>query len=182
MQLLYDILPIIIFFIAFKLYGIYVATVAAIIISVIQVFAYRYKYKKYEKMQLITMIMIVVLGGITLILHKPIFIKWKVTAIDWIFAIAFFASHFIGKKPLICYIMEKQVQLPRKIWVNLNISWTAFFFFVGLANLYVVYNFSTNAWVNFKLFGVLGLTFVFVILQAFYIAKYVDVDKLQKKP
>lgn len=181
MQLLYDILPIIIFFAVYKLYGIYAATAAAIVVSIIQVFAYRFKNKKYEKMQVITMIMIIILGGTTLILHKPIFIKWKVTVIDWIFAAAFLGSHFIGKKPLICYIMDKQVSLPRQLWARLNMSWVLFFFFVGLANLYVVYHYSTNTWVNFKLFGVLGLTLIFVIAQAFYIAKHVDVEKLQKK-
>jgi len=101
MQLLYDMLPIFVFFIVYKIAGIYAATTAAIIISILQVAYYRWRHKKFEKMQVITLAMIVVLGGLTLILHKPIFIKWKVSVINWIFGLVFLGSHFIGKKPLI---------------------------------------------------------------------------------
>jgi intracellular septation protein len=181
MQLLYDLLPIFVFFIAYKIAGIYVATTAAIIVSILQVGYYRLRHGKFEKMQLTTLVMIVVLGGLTLILHKPIFIKWKVSVINWIFGLVFLGSHFIGKKPLIRYVMEKQIDLPSAVWNKLNMSWAVFFLAVGFVNLYVVYHFSTNAWVNFKLFGVLGLTFLFVILQAVYLSKHITEDNIKKK-
>lgn len=172
MQLFYDLLPIIIFFIAFKFAGVYVATAAAIIISILQVVVYRFRHNKFEKMQVITLMLILVLGGATLLFHNEIFIKWKPTAINWIFALAFFGSQFIGKKPLIRYVMEAKITLPNPVWTKLNLSWATFFFLMGLANLYVIYHFSTNAWVNFKLFGMLGLTLLFVIFQAIYLAQH----------
>jgi len=172
MKLFYDFFPIVIFFIVFKLYGIYAATVSAIVISVIQVVLYRIRHKKYEKLQLLTMLLIIVLGGATLILHKPIFIKWKVSVINWIFALAFLGSHFFGKKPLIRYLMEKQLKLPDRVWSKLNITWAVFFLLLGCTNWYVIYHYSTAIWVNFKLFGVLGITLAFVLGQALFLTKY----------
>lgn len=177
MQLLYDLLPIICFFIVFKFAGVYAATAAAMIISLIQVIFYRIRHGKFEKMQVITLVLIIVLGGATLILHNPIFIKWKPTAINWVFALVFLGSHFIGKKPLIRYVMEQKVSLPDEVWTRLNLSWVVFFFLMGLANLYVIYHFSTNAWVNFKLFGMLGCTLVFIFLQAICLSKHITEDK-----
>lgn len=176
MQLFYDLLPIIVFFIAFKLAGVYVATAAAIIISILQVIVYRLRHHKFEKMQMITLILIIILGGATLLFHNEIFIKWKPTAIYWVFAAIFFGSQFVGKKPLIRYMLESKVTLPDLVWTKLNSSWAAFFFLLGLANLYVIYHFSTNAWVNFKLFGMLTLTFLFVIFQAIFLARYLAED------
>ena len=179
MQLFYDLLPIIIFFIAYKIWGIYVATAAAIAVSIIQVFAYRLYRKKFEKMQLVTLVLIIIFGGATLILHNPIFIKWKVSVVNWIFGLAFLSSQLISKKPLIRYMMETKVDLPTNVWKRLNMSWVIFFLTMGFANLFVVYHFSTEVWVYFKLFGILGLTFIFVILQAFYLARHVSEDNIK---
>lgn len=173
MKLLYDFFPIIIFFIAFKLAGIYVATASAIAISLIQVVMYRFKYGRFEKMQLTTLIMIVILGGATLLFHKEIFIKWKVSVINWLFAAACLASQWFSKKNVVQRLLEEKISLSEKIWYRLNMFWVVYFFILGLLNLYVIYHFSTNTWVNFKLFGILGLTFGFVILQAIYLAKHV---------
>lgn len=173
MQLLYDLLPIIVFFIIYKFAGIYPATAAAIIVSVAQVIAYRLMKGRFEKLQLITLILIVVLGGATLILHNPIFIKWKPSVINWLFGLVFLLSHLFTKKPLIRYMMESKIALPATIWTRLNLSWAIFFIIMGFANLYVIYHFSTNAWVYFKLFGMLGLTIIFVVLQAFYLARHI---------
>ena len=173
MKLLYDFFPIIIFFIAFKLGGIYVATTSAIVISLIQVVTYWFKHRRFEKMQLTTLIIIVILGGATLLFHKEIFIKWKVSVINWLFAAAFLASQWIGKKNLVQRMLEEKIRLSEKVWCRLNLFWVIYFFVLGWVNLYVVYHFSTNTWVNFKLFGILGLTLVFVVLQAIYLARQV---------
>jgi intracellular septation protein len=118
-------------------------------------------------------VLIGVLGGATLFFHDEMFIKWKPTIINWLFAAVFWGSHYIGKDPIIKRMMNSQVNLPSDVWARLNMSWVGFFFISGVANIYVAYHFTTNAWVNFKLFGVLGMTFFFVILQAVYLSRYV---------
>jgi intracellular septation protein len=180
MQLLYDMLPIIVFFVVFKILGIYYATGAAMLVSLVQVIYFRIKYKRYEKMQLITLIIIMVLGGMTLILHNDIFIKWKPTIINWIFGTVFIVSQVFFKKPVLRYILESKVTLPDPVWSRLNLSWAFFFIIMGAINVYVLYHFSTNVWVNFKLFGYLGLTFIFVIGQGIYLARHVTEDSIKK--
>lgn len=172
MQMLFEFLPIIIFFIVYKLSGIYAATLAAIVISIIQVSVFWMKHKRIDKIQLGMLVLIVALGTATLILHKPIFIKWKPTVINWLFAALFLITQYVGKRPLIEMMFQNKVQLPNPIWRKLNWLWIGFFTFVGFANIYVAYHFNTNTWVNFKLFGVLGLTVIFIIAQAFYLAKH----------
>lgn len=179
MQFLYDFFPIIIFFIVFKFAGIYAATAIAIIVALVQVLVYRAQHQKFSNMQLVTCALILVLGGATLILHNPIFIKWKPTIIYWLFALVFWGSHIIGKKPLIRYMMDKKITLPDKIWKQLNLSWVIFFTILGCINLYVIYSFSTNTWVDFKLFGILGATIIFVVVQALYLAKYAKEEPTQ---
>lgn len=174
MQILYDFLPVIIFFIVYKIWGIYAATAAAIVISFIQIAFFWLRHRRFEHLQLITFFLIAILGITTILLHNPIFIKWKPTAIDWAFALVFLFSQLFCERTVIEYLMGDKITLPKKIWHRLNISWILFFSLVGLANLYVVYHFSTNAWVNFKLFGLLGLTLIFAILQAVYLAKHVE--------
>jgi intracellular septation protein len=173
MKLLFDFFPILLFFIAYKFAGIYVATAIAIITSFVQVAYHFIRYRRFENMQLLTLVLIAVLGGATIWLHDEMFIKWKPTVINWVLAILFFTSHWIGKQPLIKRLMQDHVELPNTVWRRLNFSWIGFFFLTGLANLYVVYNFDTDTWVNFKLFGILGLTLIFVILQSIYLAKHI---------
>lgn len=174
MKILIDVFPVLLFFIAYKFFGIYAATVVAIIASVAQVSFYWMRHRSLEKMHIITLILIVVLGGATLIFHNELFIKWKPTAINWAFAVVFLSSQFIAKKkPLIKTMMEKDVILPDLIWKRLNLSWVIFFTIMGCANLFVVYQFDTNAWVNFKFFGVIGLTMLFVIIQAIYLTRHI---------
>lgn len=182
MKLLIDFFPVLLFFITFKLYDLYVATIAAIIASIAQVVLYWIKNRRFESMHLLTMLSIVILGGATLLLQNDLFIKWKPTAINWLFALIFLGSYLFTKKPLIQRMMEKNIELPTPIWHKLNWSWILFFVVMGFANLYVVYTFDTNTWVNFKFFGVLGLTMVFVLLQAVYLSRHVDIDsKVERK-
>ena len=172
MKLLYDFFPIVLFFIAYKSYDLYVATAVIIVASTVQVGLSWLRHRKVEKMHLITLVIVVIFGGLTLILKDPLFIKWKPTVVNWLFGTAFLGSQFIGKKTLVERMMSTQVELPAPVWRGLNLAWVAFFITMGVVNLYVAYNYSEDTWVNFKLFGVLGLTFVFIILQAFFIARH----------
>ncbi len=172
MKFLFDFFPIVLFFIAFKMGGIYIATITVIVASAVQVLWSRYKTGRFEKLPLITLGTIVILGGATLFFRNELFIKWKPTALYWVLAFALVISQFIGNKPLMQRLLEQNVALPTKIWHQLNLSWALFFAAMGIANLYVVYHFDTDTWVNFKLFGTLGLTLVFIVLQGFYMAKH----------
>jgi len=173
MKFLFDFFPILLFFITYKLYGFYEATVVTIIASFLQVAFCWLRYRQLEKSHLITLLLVAVLGGATLYFHNELFIKWKPTVINWLFALAFLGSHFIGqRKPLIQRMVEKAAPLPQLVWAKLSYSWIVFFSLMGAINLYVAYNFDTNTWVNFKLFGSLGLTIAFIIIQSVYLAKH----------
>lgn len=174
MKLLYDFFPVILFFIAYKAYDLFVATAVAIAASIIQVGFYWWKHRRFERMHLISTALIVVMGGLTLLLHNNTFIMWKPTVVNWLFALAFAGSHFIGHKPMVARLLDQQIRLPDGAWVKLNLGWIAFFVIAGAANLFVAFNFSENVWVNFKLFGLLGMTLVFVVLQALYLSPYLS--------
>lgn len=174
MKLLFDFLPIFLFFITYKFYGIYTATGVAIVVSLLQVTVNRIKNKRFETMHLITFFSILILGGATLLMHNEIFIKWKPTILYWLLGLLFIGTSLFGKKPLLQRMMEANIELPITIWQRLNISWAIFFLALGGLNLFVVYHFNTNTWVNFKLFGTLGLTLLFVIIQSLYMARYIN--------
>ncbi len=173
MKMLFDFFPIILFFIAYKFQDIYFATIVAMISTILQVFFSWIKKKKVEMMHIITLVMIIFLGGATIFLQNDIFIKWKVSVVNWLFSIILLGSHFVGEKTVIERLMEKSIELPKYVWNRLNVSWSGFFAFIGCLNIYVVYNYDTDTWVNFKLFGVLGITLVFVILQSIFMAKHI---------
>jgi intracellular septation protein len=174
MKFLFDLFPILLFFLAYKLYDIYVATAVAIGAAFVQTGAYWLKHRKFEKMHLITLGILVLFGGLTLALRDPVFIKWKPTVVNWLFGISFLGSQFIGKQTLVERMMGHAIAAPPPVWGRLNWAWTLFFLFMGLLNLYVAYNFSEDTWVNFKLFGMMGLTLVFVFAQAFYLSRYME--------
>ena len=172
MKLLFDFFPILLFFICFKLYGIYTATAVAMIASVAQVLFFRFKYQRYEKMHLISLTLILLLGGATLFFHDPWFIKWKPTGIYWLTALILLGSRVFAEKTLTQKMMESNISLPTPIWYKLNYAWAVFFVLMGILNLYVAYHYTTDTWVNFKLFGGVGLTVIFVILQAIYLSQH----------
>jgi len=174
MKFLFDIFPVILFFIVYKLSGIYAATGAAIVASFIQVGAFWAKHKRIENTQLVTLVVIALLGGSTIVFQNEIFIKWKPSIVNWLFAMAFLGSHFVGNKTLVERTMGKNISLPAVVWSRLNISWVIFFIGLGIANLYVVYHFDTDTWVNFKLFGIFGLMLALIIAQAIYMSRYID--------
>lgn len=184
MKFLFDFFPIALFFITFRFYddpqeGVLAATAVAIIATILQVLLFWLKNRRVEKMHIITLVLITVLGGATLILKDPVFIKWKPTAVNWAFAIGFFASQFIGKNPFVKRMMAHAVDLPEVVWMKLNFAWVIFFATMGFANLYVAFNYDLTTWVDFKTYGMLGLTILFVVLQAIFLAKHMPEESLK---
>lgn len=176
-KLLFDFFPIVIFFAVYKYTNdIVMATAVLIPATVFQVIYAYWRTRKIEKMYLVTLILVVLLGGATVILQDKVFIQWKPTVVNWLFAVAFLGSEFIGSKNILERMMGAQIELPRSIWRRLNFMWTGFFVLVGFINLYVAFSghFSEEQWVDFKLFGMLGLTVVFVIIQGIYLARHVN--------
>jgi len=171
MKLLVDFFPILLFFIAYKMYDIYIATAVAIVAALGHVAYSYFRFKKVEKMQWITLGLILVFGGLTLAFRDPTFIMWKPTIVNLLFALAFLGSQYIGEKSFIERMMGASINLPRQEWIKLNLSWVLFFVFLAVINLYVAYSFSEDTWVNFKLFGMMGLTFIFIIIQGVYLSR-----------
>lgn len=172
MKFLFDFFPIVLFFIGYKLFGIYNATAIAMAASLLQVIIHRIMHQHFEKMHLFSLAVIFILGGATLFFHDPLFIKWKPTGIYWLTSLVFMLSPLVTKKPLIQKMMDANISLPQTIWYRLNYAWSIFFIIMGSLNLYVAYNYSMDAWVNFKLFGGAGFTLIFVFLQAIYLTRH----------
>ena len=172
MKLLIDFFPIVLFFAAYKLADIYVATLAAIAGAILQVGFVWFRTRRVETMHLVSLALILVFGGATWFLRDPTFIKWKPTVLNWLFGAAFLGSQFIGRQPVIQRMLGAQLELPAAMWRRLNLAWSTFFIVIGAVNLYVAYTFEESTWVNFKLFGMLGLTVLFILLQSFYLSRY----------
>jgi len=207
MKLLFDFFPIILFFVSFyqakflientfigslvnpaqpeHINATIIATAVAIVASFIQVGYNWIKTHKIQRMHLFSLALISILGGITIVIGDPAFIQWKPTVLNWVFATAFLLSIFIGEKNLVQRMMGTQLDLPDYVWTRLNLSWVAFFLISGTANLYVAFYYNVDAlpevrmetWVDFKLFGLMGLTIVFVILQAIYLARFIQEEE-----
>jgi len=173
MKFLFDLLPVALFFAAFKLADIYVATGVAIAATVLQVAWLKLRRRRVDPMLWASLAIIVVFGGATLLLQDENFIKWKPTVLYWLFAAVLAGSALVFRKNLIRAMLAEQVQLPEAIWARLNLSWAGFFAFMGAANLYVARNFSTDLWVDFKLFGGMGLMLLFIVAQSLVLARYV---------
>ena len=179
MKLLFDFFPILLFFIAYKMAGIYTATTVAIVAGFAQVGLFWLRHRRVEKMHMITLALLVVFGGLTLVLQDETFIKWKPSVINWLFGMVFLGSQFIGKKCIVERMMGANLALSSAIWNRLNLSWSLFFLALGFANLYVVYNFDTDTWVDFKLFGMMGLTIAFIIGQAIYLSRHMREEEAE---
>lgn len=176
MRVLADWIPIIVFFVSFKLLDIYFATALAIITTVIMMCLMRFLGKKIEKIQWISLGLIVVFGGATIVLQDEQFIKLKPSFLYIVFCLGLLIPQFFGKV-LIKSLMGKHLVLPKSIWLKLNTVWALFFAFLAVLNLWVANNFSTDFWVEFKLFGMLGLTIAFTIIQAFWLSKFKQPDE-----
>ncbi len=199
MKLLFDLFPVILFFIAFKqaeknpesaadwigvLLGnaavdvkqapILLATVVVIAATVAQIAWVHFRHGKVDKMLWISLGLVSVFGGLTLFFQDETFIKWKPTLLYWIFAASMLFSALVLKKNAIKAMLGEQLTLPEPVWQRVSLSWIAFFTFMGALNLLVAFNFSTDTWVNFKLFGGMGLLFVFVLGQGMLLSKYIE--------
>ncbi|ENO85885.1 septation protein A [Thauera linaloolentis] len=201
MKFLFDLLPVILFFVAYKLAGaqpdashqlatqwlgdgigptqapILIATAVAIIATFAQIAIVWGKHRKVDTMLWVSLAIIVVFGGATLFFHNPTFIKWKPTALYWLFGAVLLGSALLFRRNLIRKMLEAQIQLPDAVWERLNMAWAAFFVSMGLLNIYIAYSFSEEAWVNFKLFGGMGLMLVFVLGQGFYLSRHIEEEK-----
>ncbi|MBX9849550.1 MAG: septation protein A [Rhodocyclaceae bacterium] len=175
MKLLIDLLPVILFFIAYKAADIYVATAVVIAATIGQIAFTYWKHRKVDTMLWVSLALVVVFGGATLVLHDENFIKLKLTIFYWLFAIVLLGAQlFMGKNLIRSLLSAKsEIDMPEPIWRLLNNMWIVFFAFMGGLNLFIAHNFSTDVWVNFKLFGSFGLLLVFIIAQGLLISKYI---------
>ena len=175
-----DFLPLVVFFVVYKLYDIYAASGALIAATALALVFTWVKYRKVEKMTLITFAMVAVFGTLTLVFHDDLFIKWKVTVIYVLFALALLISQWVLRKPLIQRMLGKELTLPDSVWNRLNSAWALFFLVCGLANIYVAFWLPQSVWVNFKVFGLTALTLVFTLLSGLYIYRHMSDE--QKQP
>ncbi len=173
MKFLFDLFPIILFFVTYKVMGIYVATGAAIVATLGQIAWVRYRHGKVDDMLIASGAIILVFGGATLLLHDETFIKWKPTVLYWLFASVLSLSEIFWKKNLMRSMMGQQVSMPDSAWRLINHTWAIFFALLGFLNLYVAFRFDTDTWVNFKLFGTTGLMLVLVILQSLFLSRHI---------
>jgi intracellular septation protein len=181
LKLLFDLFPVILFFVAFKFLGIYVATGVAICATIGQVIWVLARGRKVSNMQWTSLVIIVLFGGATLLLRDETFIKWKPTVLYWLAGSVFLGGLGFGKN-LIKAVMSEGITMPEAAWTKLCVAWGIFFLFKGSLNLWVAYTFDTDTWVNFKLFGGMGLMLLFVVAQAFWIAKYLPDDDAKADP
>ena len=178
MKLLVDFFPIAIFFVAFKIFDIYVATGVAIAATLLQIGYLKKVHGKVEVMQWVSLGVIVVFGGATLFFHDNTFIKWKPTALYWLMAVSLLVGKFIFKRNLMKTVMGEQLSLPEHAWGVLLLSWVGFLSFMGCLNIYVAYNYDLDTWVNFKLFGSIGLMIVFAIIQGAYLSRFISHEEI----
>jgi len=173
MKLFLDFFPIVLFFIVFKTYGIFAATAIAIAATVLQIAWMRYKNGRVDSMQWISLGVIVVFGGATLVTQDETFIKWKPSVLYWLMCSTLWIGYIVFKRNFIQSLMAAQIELPQEIWTRLLHAWAIFFMLMGFLNLWVAYNFDTDTWVSYKLFGGLGLMLVFVVLQGVFLSRHI---------
>ena len=177
MKFLFDLLPIVLFFVAFKFADIYVATGVAMIATVAQIVWVAIQYKKVEVTQWVSLGLILVFGGLTIGLKDKTFIQWKPTILYWFFAGGLWASATIWKNNLIERTMAHQLTLKagvgRELWSKLNGAWCIFFLIMGFVNLYVAYSYDEDTWVSFKLFGGMGALLIFIIAQGIWLNRFI---------
>ena len=197
MKFFFDFFPVLLFFLTYKLFGyvpvelidlanqipyvsidpkepkdaMFLATLVIIIATIAQNILHYYVYRRFEKMHLVSLVLLVVLGGATVIMKDAQLLVWKVTVINWLFGLVFLGSQFIGEKPIVERLMGQAFEASQSIWTRLNIAWIIFFIAIGLVNLYVFFNFGEESWVNFKFYGLMGATFIFIIAQSIYLMK-----------
>lgn len=180
-KFLFDLFPLLLFFVAYRFADIYVATGVAMVAAVGQIAYIKLTRQKIEAMHWINLVVIVVFGGATLWLQNEAFIKWKPTVLYWLFGVILLGSQLFLGKNLLQKLLAGKVELADAGWRGLNWSWALFFLFAGALNLFVAFSgfFGESAWVNFKVFGLMGLLVVFVIAQSLWLSKHMIAEKTQ---
>jgi intracellular septation protein len=181
MKFFFDLLPVILFFVGYKLYGIFAATAVAIAVTIAMIIYAKIRHGKVEKMLWINGIIISVLGGITLLLHDQTYIMWKPTVLYWLMAAILLSAKLFFNKNFIQQMMGEMLNPPEATWTKLNLAWVLFFVALGFLNLYVAFNYSLDTWVNFKLFGVTSMIFVFMIVQTILLRNHLIEQTEEKK-
>jgi intracellular septation protein len=177
MSSLLELLLLAAFFLSYLWKGIYAATAVIMVGSVILLAASWWRTRKLEPLPLVVAVLALVFGSVTLLLHDPVYIKWKFSVVEWLFGTVLLGSQFIGGKPLMQRALEEKIKVPDFVWTRLNLMWGLFFLLLGTVNVYVIYNFSTDVWVRFKVWGVTGLLLVFAVLQAIYLGKHMPAEE-----
>ncbi|MFU2080823.1 septation protein A [Avibacterium endocarditidis] len=172
MKQILEFIPLLVFFAVYKLVGIREAAIALIIATIIQLVVLKLKYGKIEKQQLIMGSAVVFFGALSAYFNELEFLKWKVTVVYALFALALIISQVIFKKPLIQQLLGKEIQLPDAVWNKLNLGWAGFFLFCMLLNIIISQYFSDDLWVDFKTFGIIGLSLVATVATGVYIYRY----------
>jgi intracellular septation protein len=176
MKILIDFFPILLFFGAFKLYDIYVGTSVLMAATVVQMGIIYMMDRKLTAMHKITLVLVLAFGTLTLVLHDDRFIKWKPTVLYTCMAIGLAVAVWVMKKNFLKMLLGSQLELPDPVWMRLNVVWIAYCIFMALINAYVAAYYSTEAWVDFKLWGY-AFPLVFIVGQGFYISRYISDDK-----
>lgn len=173
MNQLFELMPLIGFFAAYKLYDIYVAVIVLMALMALGLIITKLQKKTITSMQWVSFVLVLIFGGISVFFRNEIFIKWKPTVLNWGFAVAFLTSQYVGQKNFTERLLTAaKINAPQQIWRRLNLAWVLFFVLSGALNIFVAYQFSTDIWVNFKLFGLFGLTLLFAVGQAIYLKSY----------
>jgi intracellular septation protein len=174
MKFLFDLLPVALFFVAIQIWDIFVATAVAIAATFLQVGWLFVRRKKITPMLWASLVIVAVFGGATLLLQDETFIKWKPTVLYWLLGGVLAGAALVFRRNLVRTMLSEEVRLPEPVWSRLNWAWVGFFVFMGALNLYVAFNYSTDLWVNFKVFGGMGLMLLFVVIQALFLARHVE--------
>jgi len=169
MQLLVDYIPLVVFILAYFYEDIFFATGMLMMVMPVVLVLQWLMTKKINKIYAASTVLVLILGGATLAFKNPTFLYWKPTVLNWLIAIVFLGSQWIGDKPIVQRMLNNAAELSPDQWIRLNQIWVVFFSIVGGVNLYVAYNFSEAFWVKFKLFGMLGITLIFVIIQSVWL-------------
>jgi intracellular septation protein len=172
-KMLNDLLPAIVFFTVYKIYDIFYATAALIIVTIAQVIWEYIKHRKIAKAQILVAVLVTVFGGATLYFHNADFIKWKVSIINWTLGFGLLITTYTMKETPMEKLLKDSVDLAHNQWRILNSMWGGYFVILGTLNLFVAYFFSIDVWMNFKLFGMLGITIAFLILQTICLSKHI---------
>lgn len=171
MKFLIDLFPIIVFFVVYQQRDMYDATIAVMISCAVQTFGYRTFARVFDRNHVLALVLVLPFGALTLIFRDPTFIKWNGTVELWLLALGLIGSQFLGDRPLIQRMLGAGLELPEAMWRKLNFVWAAFFIASGAANLYVAYQFEEATWVNFRMFGMTGLSVAFVAANLVWIMR-----------